>query len=414
MAHDFSGQNLRGRSFKGRKDLSRPNFSYVDIRGADFTKAILKGANFSHVQAGRQHHWAIVLLAVSLFLSTLSGFVSAFAGDTTGAALISENPIEILTGLVILITLAVFFLLTIRQSLLVAFGVVATVVVAAAAAEVAGVAVAGAVVAAVGAGAIAMALAVVAAVAASGAGAGAGAVAVVAAAAAAAAAGLAVPLAASGAVAGAVAAAVAVAVAMSVAGLSTSVSRQALAGDRKYTFIRTIAIAFAATGGTSFRSADLTDADFTQSILESTNFTEANLTCTCWFQAKKLDFARVGKTYLETPQVRQLLITKEGQNQNFDNLPLRGVNLRRANLVDASFIGADLSEANLQSANLLKAKLKQTQLDRTDLTGAYLTGAYIEDWGITSETKIDAEVREYLLRRAAKKRRLRPEASSQN
>jgi uncharacterized protein YjbI with pentapeptide repeats len=112
--------------------------------------------------------------------------------------------------------------------------------------------------------------------------------------------------------------------------------------------------------------------------------------------------------------VRQLLITKEGQNQNFDNLPLRGVNLRRANLVDASFIGADLSEANLQSANLLKAKLKQTQLDRTDLTGAYLTGAYIEDWGITSETKIDAEVREYLLRRAAKKRRLRPEPSSQN
>jgi uncharacterized protein YjbI with pentapeptide repeats len=413
MAHDFSGQNLRGRSFKGRKDLSGANFSYADIRGADFTKAILKGANFSHVQAGRQHHWAIVLLAVSLFLSTLSGFVSAFAGDTTGAALISENPIEILTGLVILITLAVFFLLTIRQSLLVAFGVVATVVVAAAAAEVAGVAVAGAVVAAVGAGAMAMALAVVAAVAASGAGAGAGAVAVVAAAAAAAA-GLAVPLAASGAVAGAVAAAVAVAVAMSVAGLSTSVSRQALAGDRKYTFIRTIAIAFAATGGTSFRSADLTDADFTQAILESTNFTEANLTCTCWFQAKKLDFARVGKTYLETPQVRQLLITKEGQNQNFDNLPLRGVNLRRANLVDASFIGADLSEANLQSANLLKAKLKQTQLDRTDLTGAYLTGAYIEDWGITSETKIDAEVREYLLRRAAKKRRLRPEASSQN
>ena len=408
MAHDFSGQNLRGRSFKGRKDLSGANFSYADIRGADFTKAILKGANFSHVEAGRQHHWAIVLLAVSLFLSTLSGFVSAFAGDTTGAALISENPIEIFTGVVILITLAVFFLLTIRRSLLVAFGVVAVVLAAAAAAEVAGVAVAGAVVAAVGAGAMAMALAVVAAVAASGAGAGAGAVAVVAAAAAAAA-GLAVPLAASGAVAGAVAAAVAVAVAMSVAGLSTSVSRQALAGDQKYAFIRTIAIAFAATGGTSFRSADLTDADFTQSILESTNFTEANLTRTCWFQAKKLDFARVGKTYLETPQVRQLLITKEGQNQNFDNLPLRGVNLRRANLVDASFIGADLSEANLQSANLLKAKLKQTQLDRTDLTGAYLTGAYIEDWGITSETKIDAEVREYLLRRAAKKRRPRPE-----
>lgn len=36
---DFSGQNLRGRNFKGRKDLADANFSYADIRGANFTNA---------------------------------------------------------------------------------------------------------------------------------------------------------------------------------------------------------------------------------------------------------------------------------------------------------------------------------------------------------------------------------------
>ena len=49
------------------------------------------------------------------------------------------------------------------------------------------------------------------------------------------------------------------------------------------------AIAFAATGGTSFRNADLTDADFTSATLKSTDFREATLTRTRWHQAKKLD-----------------------------------------------------------------------------------------------------------------------------
>ncbi|WP_277926737.1 MULTISPECIES: pentapeptide repeat-containing protein [Nostoc] len=114
------------------------------------------------------------------------------------------------------------------------------------------------------------------------------------------------------------------------------------------------------------------------------------------FQAKKLDRARVGATYLEKPQVRKLVITGQGQDKNFNGLSLRGVNLQKANLADASFIGADLSEANLQDADLSRAKLKQTQLDGTDLTGATLTGAYIEDWGITNTTKLHGVRCEYV------------------
>ncbi len=64
MPQDFSRQNLRGRSFKG-KNLEGANFSYADIRSADFTGANLKGANFSHAQAGLQKRWTSFLVCVS-------------------------------------------------------------------------------------------------------------------------------------------------------------------------------------------------------------------------------------------------------------------------------------------------------------------------------------------------------------
>jgi uncharacterized protein YjbI with pentapeptide repeats len=170
--------------------------------------------------------------------------------------------------------------------------------------------------------------------------------------------------------------------------LSTYISQQILANKKKYSLVRKIIIALAVGGGTSFRHADLTDADFTFATLKSTDFRRANLTRTCWRNAQKLDCIRPGMTYLQDAKVQQLLITGQGQDQNFDRHNLRGVNLQGANLADASFIRTDLSEANLQDTDLSRAKLVQTQLDETDLTGATLTGAFIEDWGITSHTKL--------------------------
>ncbi|HEY9611639.1 pentapeptide repeat-containing protein [Allocoleopsis sp.] len=407
MTLDFSGQNLRGRSFKGRKDLVGANFSYADIRGADFTNALLVEANFSQTQAGREPGWAIILLGISLLLSALSGLASAFVGVITGTALTRQDPIHVLAGVVVLITLAVFITVSIRQGLVIAIGVLVAVGVTAAAAL--GAAGAGSVViSALTAAAVAIAIAMVASAAGAGAGAGS---AVVVAGAAAAASGMSVAIDSSGTTAevGSVSAAVAVAVAMAAAGLSASVSWKALAGEKKYMFLRRLTNSFAAIGGSNFRGADLTDADFTQATLESTNFRRANLTRTCWFQAKKLSFACVGRTYLENEQVRQLVVIGEGEKQNFDNLSLRGINLRGANLVEASFVGADLSDANLQSANLSRAKLMQAHLDGADLTGAHLAGAWIEDWGITSETKFDKVQYEYVFKRLGKKRRPRPE-----
>ncbi|MBD0265520.1 MAG: pentapeptide repeat-containing protein [Tolypothrix sp. Co-bin9] len=180
---------------------------------------------------------------------------------------------------------------------------------------------------------------------------------------------------------------------------SIYINWRAIKGDQKHSLIRKIAIAFAATGGTSFRGADLTNANFTQATLKSTDFRKAILICSCWHQAKMLDRVRPGSTYLQNSQVCQLLVTGQGQDKNFDRQSLRGINLKEANLADASFIGVDLSEAILQDADLSRAKLKQTQLDGTDLTGATLTGAFIEDWGITNTTKLHGVRCEYVFMR---------------
>ncbi|MEH1915898.1 pentapeptide repeat-containing protein [Nostoc sp.] len=385
MALDFSGQNLRGRNFKGQ-DLAGANFSYADIRGANFTNANLTGANFSYAKAGLQRRWAIFLVLVSWLLSGLSGLLWAVNGYLVSLIFNSRLENQII-GWTVLIVLIGFFFLTIRQGLAAGLGAGAfagafTVAFAVAFA----VAVAGAF---AGAGALAFAFAFAGAFAVAGAFAGAFAFAV------------------AGAVAFAVAGTFAVAGAFAIAGafavvgtlFSIYISWQAIKGDQKHSLVRNIAIAFAATGGTSFRGADLTNADFTQATLKSTDFRKAILICSRWHQAKMLDRVRPGSTYLQYSQVRELLVTGQGQDKNFYRENLRGINLQKANLADASFIGADLSEANLQDADLSRAKLKQTQLDGTDLTGATLTGAFIEDWGITNTTKLHGVRCEYVFMR---------------
>jgi uncharacterized protein YjbI with pentapeptide repeats len=411
MPQDYSGQKLRGRSFRGQ-NLEGANFSYADIRSADFTGANLRGANFSHATAGLQKRWAIFLVFVSWLLSGLSGVLSALNGCLV--LLIFDPSLDNkIGGWTILIVLIAFFFVTIRQGVAASLGAFAVAVAFAGAFAIAfNGAGAGAVAFAfakartvafafAGAGTVAFAFAGAGTVAFAFAGAGtvafAGVIAVVFAGVGAVA--FAVVFAKARAVAVAVPVAVAVAVAVAGTLVSIYIRWRAMKGDQKHSLVRNIAITFAATGGTSFRGANLTNADFTQATLKSTDLRNTILTNTHWHQAKMLDRVRPGLTYLQNSQVLQLLVTGQGQDKNFDGQNLRGINLQKANLADASFIGADLSEANLQDADLSRAKLKQTQLDGTDLTGATLTGAYIEDWGITRETKLHGVRCEYVFMR---------------
>ncbi len=181
--------------------------------------------------------------------------------------------------------------------------------------------------------------------------------------------------------------------------LGTYIGWRALVKDKKFISIRNLAIAFAAKGGTSFRGANLTDANFTEATLKSADFRGANLTRTRWFHTQKLDHSCVENTYLQFPQVRQLVITGMGQDKNFDYLNLQGINLQQVNLADASFIGTNLKDANLSSTNLSRARLINTQLDNANLFATCLTGAYMQNVEITAATQLNGIECQYIFTR---------------
>ena len=185
--------------------------------------------------------------------------------------------------------------------------------------------------------------------------------------------------------------------------LAIYISWRSQRGDPKYRALRAFAITICSTRGTNFQEANLTDASFAGATIGNTNFTKANLTRTCWLGAKHLDKARVEGTYLENERIRQLLVTGDGRDQNFDGLDLRGCNLRNADLSNASFINAKLSEATLEGANLTRAKLVKAQLYGTNLTNAILTGACIQDWAISLDTQLEGIRCEYVYMRLESK-----------
>ncbi|RCJ40083.1 hypothetical protein A6770_38340 [Nostoc minutum NIES-26] len=397
-------RHSKNQSFKGRQDLVDADFSHADIRGVDFTKANLTGANFSCAKAGLKWYWAIIWLTVSFTLALLSG-LSWMIGGIFAVALLDKNNIEIYNifpGVIVLVILLIFLSILVRKGFtraLVTGTLIFTIAGAAAFACVvsgnqkhAAAIVFGGIALTVAEGGFligigTMALAV------------AGSKAVIEF--------LALPIVGSGFITGIVLIIFVdwkqglehTLLSGFVTLLNSYIVWRAFTGDEIFTWTSKISVFLTAIGGTSFYGANLTNTDFTEAILKNTDFRNAKMTRACWYQSKKLDLARVGKTYLEKPQIQELLITGFGKDKNFDGIKLRGINLHGANLADASFIGTDLSEANLQDADLSRAKLVQTQLDGTDFTGATLTGAYIEDWGVTHDTNFDGVRCEYVYMR---------------
>ncbi|NEP88557.1 MAG: pentapeptide repeat-containing protein [Okeania sp. SIO2C2] len=384
---NFKGANLRGLSFKG-KDLSDADFSFADIRGTNFRGANLRGAKFCGAKAGLQKRWVVVLLASSFVLVGISLFLNLLISNLILQIFQSSNLETLIYRLVSLIPIITLWIAFICQGIENAFVLVGGFAVAAA--------MVGFIVgtgAFVFAGTFALALG----------GAFDGTLAFILA----------------FAVAESLALALAVALALyaslgplieagdfvTVEALPQTIFSfylvyRAIEGDEKYVFIVNTAIAFAAIGGTSFGDANLTNANFINATLKSTDFRGANITHACWKNTIKLDQIRPGETYLQDTKVRELVKTGQGENINLDRLNcLQGINLQGANLTNASFIEANLNSANLQDANLSRAKLVGTFLDQADLTGATLTGAFLEDWGITTTTKLDGIKCDYVYMR---------------
>lgn len=185
----------------------------------------------------------------------------------------------------------------------------------------------------------------------------------------------------------------------------------------KNNWIMRLCVFFISIKGTQFRDADLTDADFSGAELKSTNFTDSIIIRTRWKDAKNLEWTRKGKSYLNYPEIRELLVTLKGDQKAYNKkLNLIGLNLKDASLNEskfntsilnqstfenarltlAEFAGASLMYANLRNAVLKDSKLVKTHLDSADLRGAELTGACIEDWNITETTKLEGVDCDYI------------------
>ncbi|MGD1704434.1 pentapeptide repeat-containing protein [Dapis sp. BLCC M229] len=417
---NFQRENLRGLSFK-REDLSDADFSFADLRGTNFRGANLTGAKFCGAKAGLQRRWAVLLVGVSLLVSALlgaaSGLASLMASGMLQPAFI-QKPHPIALGVIVFVALAAFFIFSILQGYITAIITIGLSLATA-------VAIGGifyGTVGGVGTGTAAVAIFIVVVVALaviitltifvarvmSGAFV---AVVGVTVAAMVAAGTLAVAEKVEGAMLDALSAveswesrAIAGGIAVAAVLLGSYIGWQANSGDEKHSLVRKIAVAFAATGGTSFRGANLTDANFTAARLKSTDFRGTNITRTCWRDTVKLDRIRPGETYLKDAKVRELVRTGQGENLDFHRLNLQGTNLKGTNLTNASFIEANLNSANLQDANLSCTKLVGTFLDQADFTGSTLTGAFIEDWGITTKTILKSIKCDYVYMRLPQNR----------
>jgi len=400
MHQDFHAKDLRGRSFKGQ-NLTGANFAHANIQGADFANAILVEANFSQAKAGLQRFWLLSLTATTAVLAALTGLILGYGGAFPSFVnhLLAENSNSVGKGSLLLfgfLVLVNFFAILIRRGLGAALGIFIVSVAATTAvisfvgaddsALIAAAVVQAVIVAIVVAGILIGALTLTVAVIINK---------------------TVTPVLVGacvlvGAISGVLEGIKGTADGNRVANLAMSgmlaivlialsiyIAHRVVTGDRKYAVIRTLAINLCAIGGTSFRNANLTNADFSQANLKHTDFRKANLTRTCWFLATQLDLSRIEGTYLDNPALRQLAISKNGQDRVYDDENLRGLNLQDAMLEGSSFIRANLSEANLRNADLTKAKLAETQFYGTDLSNACLTKACIQDWAISTDTQLE-------------------------
>lgn len=197
--------------------------------------------------------------------------------------------------------------------------------------------------------------------------------------------------------------------------LSILVALRALKGDQRYAWIYKASLTWSSYGGTSFRGANLTHADFRDARPKNVDLRAKAMYQTVWTGVDpNVHLTRTEGTYLSNRRVRDLVRTGQGKRQSFDRLDLRGINLSQAKLDGCSFRTSDLSGANLQGANLTDATLVQTQLDQADLGQATLTGAMIEDWGLTSNTRLDGVCCRYVFMKeiapsSTKNRRRKPD-----
>lgn len=87
---DYSGKNLQGIQFRGQ-NLQNVDFTGADLRGADFSFANLAGAHFSKSKPGLRTSSKVLIFVFSLLVSLLSGYIAMLAGTTVQKLIYSTD-----------------------------------------------------------------------------------------------------------------------------------------------------------------------------------------------------------------------------------------------------------------------------------------------------------------------------------
>jgi uncharacterized protein YjbI with pentapeptide repeats/uncharacterized protein (DUF697 family) len=380
MVQDFSGQRLRGKSFQG-EDLSGADFTRADLRGADFTRANLTGANFSHAQLGLPPLKRGLLLGAASIGAVLSGAFTFLLSHLLIYLQDSETPSQSLPLLFGLLTFLMLIALRLNvdelNRWLMRFLVVLVILVSMIlggypnwgyAMTMAALAMAftvgltqycailvrfGELIARRRSGSTSIIESTAL-----------------------------------------VALCVAVTCLVSNNSLASVLALGAIAlgsfigMQRPDPIVHAIAVALSAMGGTRFRQANLTRANFFKAQLGSTDLRQALLLQTQFYQAEKLDCARVGRSILQQPEVLRLLVTLDGRQRSFVEADLRGAYLQAADLREASLVGANLKGADLSQAKLEGADLLRVNAIDANFSQAKLTGACVADWNIDASTQL--------------------------
>ncbi len=390
---DFTGATLRGINFNNL-DLTDAIFVEADIRGANFTNAILQGADFTKAKAGLQKSWALLQFFVAIVLSVILNVIAILINGSFLNFLFKSQLVQGFTispGKLAIMMIFIAFLIIFRDGanfkalinivVLIIFSLLLTIALAGSN-----------VIAAMGfvAALIPVVFFSLPSI------------------------GVAMAIAFTDVVMGEIAVMLAGMITVmavividanffspgafiispAVVLLSSYMGWQACKGNEKFSLIQSFGIIFGSVGGTSFRGANLTSANFTDAMLKSTDFgpsqkKQTTLAYTCWLRAKQLDRAITSNSVLSDSAVRDLLVTGNGRNKSYASANLYGVYLNGSDLEGANLEGANLSHATLRQAHLKDANLAKTLATGADFTDTYLTGACLEAWNIDHTTILE-------------------------
>jgi hypothetical protein len=107
MSKDYSGQNLRGRSFQGEL-LDGADFTESDLRGADFSRASLIGADFTDARMGVRTVAGLVMFAGAVVVSVLAGVAIGNLAEATREQASSSDWRDVLASVLMILVIVSF------------------------------------------------------------------------------------------------------------------------------------------------------------------------------------------------------------------------------------------------------------------------------------------------------------------